>query len=164
MTEGDIDWTMLGFLFLCARAVPATDGATGDNDPFARIAWLAGSWVQELPDGRREEVWLEPLGKTMLGVSRTVIAGKTVEYEYLRIEEREGKLVYIALPSGQAPAVFTEIELTDSTAVFADPAHDFPQRIRYRRVGVDSLLAQIEGERRGEMRVIDFPFRRRAGY
>ncbi len=160
-----MDWMTLTFLgagALLALVVPAAHGATGDNDPLARIAWLAGSWVQELANGRREELWLEPLGMTMLGVSRTVVAGKTVEYEYLRIEERAGMLVYIASPSGQATAEFPAIELTDSTAVFADPAHDFPQRVRYRRVGPDSLLAQIEGERNGETRVIDFPFRRGA--
>jgi hypothetical protein len=97
----------------------------------------------------------------MLGMSRTVVAGKTVEYEYLRIEEQDGILVYIAVPSGQEVAAFRQVELTDSTAVFADPAHDFPQRIRYRRLADGSLLAQIEGEQKGETRVIDFPLRRR---
>ena len=161
-----MDWMMLSFLIigaLLALLVPGAHSAPpGDGDPFARIAWLAGAWAEDLANGRREELWLEPLGKTMLGVSRTVIAGKTVEYEYLRIEERSGTLVYIASPSGQTTAEFTAIELTDSTAVFADPMHDFPQRIRYRRLGPDSLLAQIEGERNGEPRVLDCPLRRRA--
>jgi len=163
-----MDWTtpctlplfLSGAIALAAVAA-AQSAPPGNGDPFARIAWLAGAWVQELADGRREELWLEPFGKTMLGVSRTVVGGRTVEYEYLRIEERAGTLVYIASPSGQATAEFPAVELTDSTAVFADPAHDFPQRIRYRRLGPDALLAQIEGEWKGEMRVIDLPFRRR---
>jgi hypothetical protein len=162
-----MDWTTLFILprffgALALAAVPAAhSSAPGDGDPFARIGWLAGAWVQELADGRREEFWLEPLGKTMLGVSRTVLGGRTVEYEYLRIEARAGTLVYIASPPGQAAAEFTAVELSDSIAVFADPAPDFPQRIRYRRLGPDAVLAQIEGERDGETRVIDFPFRRR---
>jgi hypothetical protein len=146
-------------LSMLILAVPSP--GAGDGDPLARLAWLAGCWGQELDGGLREERWMEPLGKVMLGMSRTVVAGKTVEYEYLRIEEQDGILVYIAVPSGQEVAAFRQVELTDSTAVFADPAHDFPQRIRYRRLADGSLLAQIEGEQKGETRVIDFPLRRR---
>lgn len=149
-------------LMLAMSGSAARSVAAGDGDQLARLAWLAGCWAEEFANGRREEVWMAPLGKTMLGASRTVVAGKTVEYEYLRIEDQDGVLVYIAAPSGQAITSFRQIELTDSTVVFADPTHDFPERIRYRRVRGDSLLAQIEGERKGETRVIDFPLRRRS--
>jgi hypothetical protein len=148
-------------LVLAMAGSSALGAAAAGGDRLARLGWLAGCWVEESATGRREELWMAPLGKTMLGVSRTVVAGETVEYEYLRIEDQDGVLVYIAAPSGQAITSFRQIELTDSTVVFADPTHDFPERIRYRRVHGDSLLAQIEGQRKGETRVIDFPLRRR---
>ena len=133
---------------------PETDG------PLDRVAWLAGRWIRHGPGLTAEEHWMYPRGKTMLGMARTVKDGETVDYEYLRIEDRGGMLVYVAIPSCQRETEFTQTELTDSTAVFSNPSHDFPQIIRYQRLGDDSLLAQIEGEVNGQRRVIDFPMRR----
>ena len=95
----------------------------------------------------------------MLGMSRTVKNGKTVAFEYVRIEERKDGLVYVANPSGQAKAEFRQVELTDSLIVFANPSHDFPQRIRYERKSDGSLLARIEGEMGGKSRAVDFHYR-----
>jgi hypothetical protein len=39
-------------------------------------------------------------------------------------------------------------------------AHDFPQRVIYRRRGADSLLARVEGMRGGQLRGLDYPYRR----
>ena len=103
---------------------------------------------------------MKPLGGTMVGMARTVAGGKTVSYEHLRIEERDGQLVYTAIPSGQKEASFKQVELTDSVIVFSNPTHDFPQRIRYRRLPDGSLLAQTEGEHAGKTRVVDFPMKR----
>ena len=133
--------------------------AQEEENQIARLDWLGGCWEQTSPHGTRQEQWMAPLGKTMVGMSRTVVGGRTIEHEYMRIEERDGALVYIALPSGQREASFKQIELTDSSVVFEDPAHDFPQRIRYRRRGDGSILAQIEGEQDGTTRVVDFPLR-----
>ena len=103
---------------------------------------------------------MQPLGKTLLGLSRTVVKEKTVEYEYLRIEEQEGRLALIANPSGQEETTFWQVGLSDDLVLFENLAHDFPQRIRYRLLPDGSALAQIEGERDGTTRVIDFPMTR----
>ena len=50
--------------------------------------------------------------------------------------------------------------VSDSAVIFENPAHDFPQRIIYRRRGADSLLARVEGMRGGRLRGLDFPYRR----
>ncbi len=68
--------------------------------------------------------------------------------------------MYAALPSGQQEAEFTETELGETNAVFANPGHDFPQIIRYRRVGADSLHARVEGTIGGSQRAFDFRYRR----
>lgn len=100
----------------------------------------------------------------MMGTSRTVrtATDSTTEWEFLRVIERANQLVYIALPSGQALTEFSETSLTDSSVAFANPSHDFPQRISYHRRGVDSLLAQIAGPANGSTRTIDFPYKRRS--
>ena len=137
-----------------------TRPARGSAALIDRVAWLAGCW--ELRAGARviHERWMAPLGGTMMGMSRTVVRDTTREWEQLRIESRGDRIVYLALPSGQAMAEFTGEVVTDTLVVFANPAHDFPQRILYRVAGADSVVARIEGTRNGEVRGINFPMRR----
>jgi len=154
-----------GAFLLAAGVTVATAAAASGAEPVGagplnRLGWLAGCWQQEKSGRVTQEQWMAPLGGTMLGVGRIVSGGRTVEYEYLHIEEKDGALVYTAHPSGQPSDSFRQIEITDDKIVFANPEHDFPQRIRYTRVGPDSLLAQIEGERNGATRVIDYPMAR----
>jgi hypothetical protein len=124
------------------------------------LAWLSGCWERTGPGFSIQEQWMDPRGHMMVGMSRTVVKGETLEYEYLRIEERDGKLVYVAGPSGQEEASFPQVELTDSLVIFVNPEHDFPQRISYRRLADGSLLAEIAGPIGGEEKVVDFPMRR----
>jgi hypothetical protein len=129
-----------------------------------RLGWLAGCWSRESPVRIVEEQWMAPRGKMMLGMSRTVSKadGRTVEFEAVRIEERDGLLVFTAKPSGQAEASFRSIELTDSLVVFEDPEHDFPQRVGYRRTAEGGLAAWIEGKAgpEGAVKRVEFPVER----
>ena len=127
---------------------------------IADLAWLAGGW--DGSSGGREylEQWMKPSGQTMLGMSRTVRNGKTVEYEFVQIREQEGDLFYIAKPSGQAEASFKLIQYSNQEAVFENPQHDFPQRIIYRLEKDGSLAAAIEGTSKGKLKRIDFPMKR----
>lgn len=126
---------------------------------IGRLSWLAGCWEWEAGPRRGEEQWMKPRGGTMLGMSRTVRRDTTIEFEFIRIEERDNRLHYVAAPSGQTGATFSSIAITDTTVVFANPAHDFPQRVLYKLRG-DSLLARIEGMRNGSVRGVDFPMQR----
>ncbi len=124
------------------------------------LAFMAGCWQLEANGRKTEEQWLAPAGGSLLGVSRTVAAGKTVDYEFLQIRDLAEGLTYIAKPSNQAEARFTVASSTADEVVFENPAHDFPQRIRYRRVGTDALHARVEGTMNGKTRGIDYPYAR----
>jgi hypothetical protein len=128
-------------------------------------AFLAGCWRLErsgLPAEARvvEEQWMAPAGGLMLGVGRTVAKGRAVEYEFMRIEERDGRLVFIGQPSGQAAAEFASSRVAPGELVFENPLHDFPQRVEYRSRGADRLEARVEGTVKGQVRAIDFPYMR----
>ena len=99
------------------------------------VEWLSGCWERRRDDRTTIEIWMVPAGGMMLGASRTVASGTTLEYEQLMIREYEGRLVYTANPSGQAEASFTSTEVTDSSFVVENPQHDFPRRITYVRTG-----------------------------
>jgi hypothetical protein len=142
----------------CLLGVPAVGQAQGDG--LERVRWLAGCW--ELRSGNRVvlEMWMPPAGGLMLGASRTIVNGAVREYEQVRIEWKDNQLVYTANPSFQAQASFTSVEVSDSGFTVANPAHDFPQRIIYRRRGADSLVARVEGPGPNGTRGFDFPLRR----
>jgi hypothetical protein len=139
----------------CAAAMAATQTAT-----TADLAFMAGCWRLSANGRTIDEHWLTPAGGSLMGVSRTVAGGKTVEFEFLQIRDLPEGLTYIAKPSGQAEAKFTIASRTADEIVFENPAHDFPQRIRYKKVGADLLQARVEGTMNGKARGIDFPYAR----
>ena len=126
-------------LFLIANALV-------QSPALADISWIAGDW-QTAAGGRAqiEEHWTAVAGASMMAVSRTVAGDKTVEFEYLRIEQRADGIYYVAHPKGRCPG--TDFKLTRASAteaVFENPQHDFPKRIIYRKGADDSLIASID--------------------
>jgi hypothetical protein len=126
-----------------------------------QVGWMQGCWQMDAGPRVVEEQWMAPRGGVMLGMGRTVRDGKLVEYESVVLREQDGKLAYEAHPSGQPPAVFMASTIEESTVIFENPAHDFPQRVGYKRDG-DSLLAWIDGAVNGKSRRVEFPYRRAA--
>ena len=138
--------------------------AQGTTPPLTidRIGWLQGCWQLTSPQRVVEEQWMAPRAKSMLGMGRTVRGDTLVEYESVLIKEQDGRLAYEAHPSGQPSALFHARAATDSEVVFENPAHDFPQRVGYRRDGSDGLVGWIDGVSQGKARKVEFPYRRTA--
>lgn len=130
--------------------------ATPIQGALADIAWLAGAWVGTRNGQSIEERWSPPLGGAMLGVSRTVRRDRMVGFEYLRIVERDGSLVYIAQPGGNPPTEFVLTELEKGRAVFKNPLHSFPQRIVYELTEEGGLTARIGFANGGDYQPFEF--------
>jgi hypothetical protein len=125
-----------------------------------RLGWLAGCWAGERGERRFEEHWMAPRGGAMLGMGRTVRGEALAEYEHLLIREEAGVLVFTAKPSRQPQASFPAVSGGEGEIAFENPAHDFPQRVSYRRQADGGLLARIEGQQGGKARAVEFPMRR----
>ena len=125
------------------------------------LAFLAGSWATEAGAVRVEEEWLCPSADTMIGMGRTtdVASGKTVFFEYLRIEKRPDGLVYVAQPKGGPATAFRLVRLEAGFAVFENPAHDFPKRVVYSKSPAGGLIARVEGDGRGPENAEEFRYR-----
>ena len=95
---------------------------------------------------------------SLAGRGRTLRDGRVVDSEVVRITLEQGSLRYTASPSGQAEAVFVASDVSDSSVTFANPAHDFPTRVSYRRSGWSGLHAEIAGPGSQGERVIPFPY------
>lgn len=149
--------TLLASIYVIFFTIVAS--ASTQTPTIADVSWIAGDW-QTPAGGRRqiEEHWTTAAGGSMMGVSRTIAGDKTVEFEYLRIEQRADGVYYVAHPKARCPG--TDFKLTRASAgeaVFENPQHDFPKRIIYRKTD-DGLTASIDG---GEgTKAMLFPFKK----
>lgn len=125
---------------------------------LAEIAWLVGDWAGTRSTGAsQEERWSPAKGGAMLAVSRSVGSnGKMFAFEFLRIMERDGGLVYIAQPNGGAATEFVLSEISSTRAVFDNPRHDYPKRIIYELGANGGLTATIGYLKGGTPRRFEF--------
>jgi hypothetical protein len=148
--------TAQGWLFVAALAFGLGCGGgsetvlDADDVELDALGWLAGSWQGKTDSGETEEHWTPPRGGTMLGTSRTIADGRTVGYEFLRIEESPGGLIYHAQPSGQPSTRFSAVMVSNRRAVFVNRAHDFPQQITYEALGPGELRVRLEAKKGSE--------------
>ena len=129
----------------------------------ADLAWMVGHWgpvASEKRAAASEEHWIPAAGGMMMAVSRTVVRGEVVEFEFLRIETRADGLYYVAQPGGQPPVAFKLTKSTKDSVVFENPQHDHPKIIEYRLDGPNALVATIEGDEGGKHKKQSFRFER----
>ena len=135
---------------VCAVLVVAGTVGHAQKPALADLAWLAGSWTGASQGIEMEEHWTAPKGNSMVGLHRDVGKGRTLVFEFLRIEQRGDQIVYLSMPNGRSPATpFPLKEMSGTRVVFENPTHDFPQRIIYWKDGND-LRARIEGSQNGK--------------
>ena len=120
--------------------------------------WLEGCWA----DGRVQESWTRLRDGTLLGTGMMVRDGVREVTERLRLEAAHDRVAYIADPTGQQRTRFTATTADADSLVVTNPAHDFPQRIVYRRIGSDTLLVAVTGAEGGTPRGFGLTFVRRA--
>lgn len=128
-----------------ALAIAALGGAgsAGAEPERIELAWMAGDWLAKTPESWTEERWSSPRGGVMLGTSLSGKGGAANGYEFLRLARgADGTLAYHASPGGAPAVAFRLVRSAANEAVFENPAHDFPQRIAYRRAG-DVMTATI---------------------
>lgn len=123
--------------FALALTLPLS--AAGLDD----LAFLSGHWGAKVGNVEMEEIWSAPAGGMLIGMHRDVKAKRT-SFEFMRIEQTADGIVFFAQPSGRPQTPFPLVESSANRAVFANPQHDFPQRIIY-TLQDGRLCARVEG-------------------
>ena len=140
-------------------SMPAAPPVKRAQATMAEVAWISGVWIGTMGSSVIEERWTPSAGGSMLAVSRTVRDGLMSAFEFLCIVERDGGLVYTAMPNGRTPATdFTLTKIEELSATFENPAHDYPKMIRYTKRPDGSLEAAISAE--GGQKAQTFVFKR----
>ncbi|MCC7123826.1 MAG: hypothetical protein IT178_03200 [Acidobacteria bacterium] len=149
--------TTLAMLLAVLSVLPV---AAQPLDPLAAVSWMAGCWSFR-SDGRTvDEQWMRPAGGVMLGMSRSVPDGRAGSFEFAVMHTQDGRLVYDARPEGQARTLFPLAKAGADEVIFENLAHDFPQRVIYRRLGNDRMQARVEGRTARGDQGFDYPFAR----
>src|SRR5688572_3588332 len=106
------------------------------QEPATFPSWMAGAWSTADGDRWTEEFWTHARGGIMIGASREGRGETLRTWESIRIARKpDGTLAYIPMPNGGTPVEFAMVRQDAQSIEFANPAHDFPQRIRYWREG-----------------------------
>lgn len=118
---------------LAAAGAHAQDAAV----PSAPPAWLVGCWqgLEGTSAAGAFEVWLAPRAGQMLGLSQTVRAAKQVGFEYMRIENTDGRLLFVPQPYGRTAVELTATVIEATRLTFTNPQLEFPRAIDYRLEG-----------------------------
>jgi hypothetical protein len=138
---------------MLAVLMTATSGpAMAQTKPLvpAAPAWMAGCWEQADAGTWTEECWMQPRGGIMLGAGRSGRGEAVRAWEATQIVAgADGKLIYWASPNGGARVAFPMVSQGPTDIVFASPAHDYPQRIRYWLEGktLNAEISRIDGSR-----------------
>ena len=139
------------FLAGAAHAAPLDD--------VQALGWLAGSWIHRAENLTVREVWLAPADGAMSGLAQTNRAGKRPTTEFMTITAEPAGATFTARVGTQPPTPFVLKPGPPGEATFENLAHDFPQRVIYRRCGQD-LCARIEGLVDGRLQAEDWRYHR----
>lgn len=133
------------------------------QDTFSGLYKLEGLWRMTTPMGPLFEEWKKLTDNHLTGKSYTVKGKDTIVLENIVLKE-EGKQVYyiptVKNQNNAKPVAFTMVSDTDESYVFEFMAHDYPQRIIYRFVTNDSVVARIEGNVKGKEKWSEFYYTR----
>lgn len=113
--------------------------ALADEAQPSSLDWLTGCW--QTKSGEIREVWSESEDGYYFGYSVVMQGKQVVFFEQMRIDPGPSP-IFNAYPSGLGPSAFPASETANSSITFANPDHDYPQKIRYARDG-DNLNAVI---------------------
>jgi len=113
---------------------------------ISQVAWIAGDWINVTATGSVEERWSSAAGGGMIATSRTLRGTDVMTaFEFLCISEKDGTLVYTAMPNAAPATDFTLTKIDADSATFENPTHDFPKMIRYAKRADGGLDATISG-------------------
>lgn len=119
------------------------------------LAWLRGTW--QARGAPNTEYWVAA-GGALYGVSLHDGGG----FEVMIVDDAggpgkaDGIVRFYAMPEGNPPTEFRAEPLAERSVVFANPAHDFPQTIRYSIDGSHVLRAELGPAGRVPPFVFDF--------
>ncbi len=125
--------------------------------------WIVGNWENKTSTSKTIESWQKLNDSTLVGKSMLIKDNDSVLLENILIIQRDKQLYYVPSVVNQNEGNPIEFKLTQAVnnmLIFENPLHDFPQKIVYKKISGDSMVAEISGISKGEERSIRFPMKK----
>lgn len=126
--------------------------------------WLIGEWHYVNKEEHFTELWERESDTSFTGFGCFLKGKDTVSSESLRLVQRGDDLLYIPTVKGQnndRPVVFKLTDTAENQLLFENPAHDFPQKIRYARGSKKYMVIEIIGKTNGKNKMRAYPMIKR---
>lgn len=157
------------FVMTALMAACMMQGCTGGNKReekgLEKLSWLIGKWTFMTGDSILfSESWQQINDSVFSGAGSGIKGNDTLFFEQLSVRKEGKDICYIPVVRGQNDGkelIFVLTKHTEAEFVFENPAHDFPQTIKYYHKGVapaDTLYAAISGKENGQERTEEFLF------
>jgi len=133
-------------------------------EKLEKMNWLIGNWENKMPEGLLTETWKKDNDSTFSGNSYFINSKDTVHFESIKLYQKADSLIYSATVVGQnnnEPVQFNQTSATETEFTFENPKHDYPQKIVYKKVNDNSLVATISGMQQGKMSSESYPMKKK---
>lgn len=136
--------------FMQSIALLLAQVAAPTPTPAPLPGWMAGCWIDDRGEAWTEECWTAPRAGSMLGSGRSGRGATLRNWEVMQLlAEPNGALAFWGAPRAAGRTRFAMTVSTAGEVVFTNPAHDYPQRIRYWRDGatLNAETSLIDGSK-----------------
>lgn len=153
-------------LFACNGSQTTKQIEIVDNNASSilnKASWLLGAWQGVMEDITMVESWTKQNDTSFVGNAVFTRNGDTLSAESLLIKIVGQDMFYCPTVTNQNDGKTIEFKLTtatDTSLVFENPAHDFPQKISYVKHSDKNLTAEASGMVNGKMERQAFPMSR----
>jgi len=138
-----------------------TDSSNKSFEKLEKMSWLIGEWENKMPDGVLTETWVVYNDSIFAGRTLFIKDKDTLHSEEIVLTQKGETLLYIPTVKGQndnKPIEFKMSETkTENEFAFENPAHDYPQKIVYKKVSDTNLVATISGKQQGKQSSESYP-------
>lgn len=152
----------IGFILLLFSFISCQNKA--DKKEYAQLDkmnWIIGNWENNLPEGKLTETWTKANDSTFHAVTLFVKEKDTLHHETVVLTQKGEALFYIPTVKGQNNEQPVEFKWTESKTEnefsFENPKHDYPQKIVYKKVNNNQLVATISGKQQGKSSSESYP-------
>ena len=152
-------------IVVCVLFISCQNKSEKNFEQLEKMNWLIGNWENKMDDGILSETWKKENDSTFSGKSYFIVNSKdTVHSETIILTQLNDELIYRPTVKGQnddKPIDFIMTSDSENTFVFENPKHNYPQKIVYKKVNENSLVATISGMQQGKQSTESYPMKRK---
>ena len=152
------------FLIFSLVSCQNKSGNTSKYQKINSINWLLGDWENKMPVGDLSENWEKKDDSTFVGHSYFIKGKDTISSESIELTQKGEELYYIPTVKGQNNNKAVSFKLNTATTkefIFENPKHDYPQKIVYKLINANNLVATISGIQQGKPSSESYPLKKK---